>query len=47
MADRGDDWEPSEDSVSVSSFEKVLLLYFYFIDFLANGLGGQVALVHL
>ena len=41
MADRGDDWEPLEDSVSESSSEEVLSLHFYaFVFYLANALGS-------
>ena len=48
MADRRDDWEPTEDSVSESSSEEVLSLHFYvFVFILANALGSRVASVHL
>ena len=48
MADRRDDWEPSEDSVSESSSEEVLSLHFYaFVFILANALGSRVASVRL
>ena len=49
MANRGDNWEPSEDNVSETSSEEVLSLHFYAFVFLflANALGSRVASVRL